>query len=188
MAKILSTEDGVLQGASLNTSRDRLYSDIDLSFAVNTSTGDIFKKKDAAAVKQAVRNLLQCNRFEKPFRPDFGADLRGLLFELADDGVEQDLIEQVQGAIARYEPRVEINDLELIPSKPCTQHQQLMMILPPQSSFLLPRHCKEMVHGKLRHLYPIRFKTDRVDKKVSWTWTPILPFIHFEEIKDNVHS
>jgi len=114
MAKILSTEDGDLQGASLNTSRDRLYSDIDLSFAVNTSTGDIFKKKDAAAVKQAVRNLLQCNRFEKPFRPDFGADLRGLLFELADDGVEQDLIEQVQGAIARYEPRVEINDLELI--------------------------------------------------------------------------
>jgi len=113
MAKILSTEDGNLQGASLTTSRSRLYSDFDLSFAVNTSSGDIFKKKDAAAVKQAVKNLLQTNRMEKPFRPDFGADLRGMLFELADDGTEQDLIEQVQGSISRYEPRAKITDLEL---------------------------------------------------------------------------
>jgi phage baseplate assembly protein W len=113
MAKILSAEDGNLQGASLTTSRSRLYSDFDLSFAVNTSSGDIFKKKDAAAVKQAVKNLLQTNRMEKPFRPDFGADLRGMLFELADDGTEQDLIEQVQGSISRYEPRAKITDLEL---------------------------------------------------------------------------
>ncbi len=113
MAKILSAEDGNLQGASLTTSRSRLYSDFDLSFAVNTSSGDIFKKKDAAAVKQAVKNLLQTNRMEKPFRPDFGADLRGMLFELADDGTEQDLIEQVQGSISRYEPRAKITDLDL---------------------------------------------------------------------------
>ena len=110
---ILSAEDGNLQGASLTTSRSRLYSDFDLSFAVNTSSGDIFKKKDAAAVKQAVKNLLQTNRMEKPFRPDFGADLRGMLFELADDGTEQDLIEQVQGSISRYEPRAKITDLDL---------------------------------------------------------------------------
>jgi len=70
MAKILSTEDKDLQNSALTTSRSRVYSDIDLSFAVNTSTGDIFKKKDAAAVKQSVKNILQTNRFEKPFKPD----------------------------------------------------------------------------------------------------------------------
>lgn len=113
MAKVLSTEDGNLQGRSLQTSRDRLYSDIDLSLARNVSTGDIFKKKDAAAVKQAVKNLLQCNRFEKPFRPDFGADLRGMLFELAVEDTEQDLVDQVQGSLARYEPRARINNLDL---------------------------------------------------------------------------
>ena len=113
MASILSTEDVNLQGRSLLASRERLYSDIDLTFSRNVNTGDIFKKKDAAAVKQAVKNLLQCNRFEKPFRPDFGADLRGMLFELAIEDTEQDLIDQVQGAIERYEPRVQINDLDL---------------------------------------------------------------------------
>ena len=82
----------------------------------------------------------------------------------------------------------DINEIPLTKSEPCTQHQQLMMILPPQSSFLLPRQCKELVHGKLRHLYPGHFKVDKVDKKVSWTWTPILPFIHYDEIKHHVRT
>ena len=113
MAKILSTEDKDLQNSALTTSRSRVYSDIDLSFAVNTSTGDIFKKKDAAAVKQSVKNILQTNRFEKPFKPDFGADIRGLLFELADDDSEDDLKEQIRGAINRFEPRANIQKLEV---------------------------------------------------------------------------
>lgn len=113
MAKILSTEDKDLQNSALTTSRSRVYSDIDLSFAVNTSTGDIFKKKDAAAVKQSVKNILQTNRFEKPFKPDFGADIRGLLFELADDDSEDDLREQIIGAISRFEPRADIQNLDV---------------------------------------------------------------------------
>lgn len=113
MAKLLSTEDKNLQNSALTTSRSRVYSDIDLSLAVNTSTGDIFKKKDAAAVKQSVKNILQTNRFEKPFKPDFGADIRGLLFELADDDSEDDLKEQIKGAINRFEPRANIQKLEV---------------------------------------------------------------------------
>lgn len=82
----------------------------------------------------------------------------------------------------------DINEIQLTKSEPCTQHQQLMMILPPHSSFLLPNHCKELIHGKLRHLYPGHFKVDRVDKKVSWTWTPILPFIKYDEIRYHVRT
>jgi len=111
MAKILSTEDGDLQKSALTTSRKRVYTDLDLSFAVNTATGDVFKKKDANAVKQAVRNLIQTNKFEKPFRPDFGADIRSLLFELADDDTEDELREQIRGTLLRYEPRAAIKDL-----------------------------------------------------------------------------
>jgi len=113
MAKILSTEDGKLQGATLVTSRQKVYSDIDLTFGLNSSTGDVFKKKDAAAVKQAVKNLLQTNRFEKPFRPDFGADLRGQLFNLADLDTEDEVREQIYGTIARYEPRASIKNLDV---------------------------------------------------------------------------
>ena len=58
--RVLSKEDGNLNSVSIVTSRNRVYLDIDLLFDVN-SNGEIFKKRDAAAVKQAVKNLIQTN-------------------------------------------------------------------------------------------------------------------------------
>jgi phage baseplate assembly protein W len=84
MAKIFSAEDGNLS-TSVRVVRDRLYSDFDLTFEANTTSGgDVYSKTDAASVKQAIKTLLLTNRFEKPYRPQFGADLGGLLFNLAD--------------------------------------------------------------------------------------------------------
>ena len=64
--KILSREDGNLSGSTLVGSRSQEYGDIDLTFN-NKPSGDIFKKSAAAAVKQAVKNLLLTNFNEKPF-------------------------------------------------------------------------------------------------------------------------
>lgn len=113
MSKIFSTEDGNLNTISLLTSREKIYSDIDLSFLSNPDTGDIYKRKDASAVKQAVKNLLQTSRFEKPFRPEFGADIRNLLFELSDGSTSDEIEEQIRGSLERYEPRIEITRLKV---------------------------------------------------------------------------
>ena len=56
-------EDGNLNKATLVVSRSRVYKDIDLSFA-KRPYGDVYKKTDAAAVKQAVKNLLLTNSTE----------------------------------------------------------------------------------------------------------------------------
>ena len=69
MARAYSIEDTNLN-ASLISSRKINYRDIDLSFAAKPA-GDLFKKVDAASVKQAVKNLLLTNRGEKPFQPEF---------------------------------------------------------------------------------------------------------------------
>ena len=45
------------------------YSDIDLSFN-KKKNGDIFKKTESAAVKQAVKNLILTSPGDKPFNPD----------------------------------------------------------------------------------------------------------------------
>lgn len=114
MAKVLSTEDKDLSSISLAASRKRLYSDIDLTLARNTSNdNDIYKKKDAAAVKQAIKTLIQTNRLEKPFRPEFGADLRSMFFELVDDATGNLLEEQIYNTISRYEPRVKVRKLDV---------------------------------------------------------------------------
>ena len=64
MATKLSAEDGNLGVSTLIGTRTKLYKDIDLTFA-NKTSGEIFKKEDAAAVKQAVKNLILTNYFER---------------------------------------------------------------------------------------------------------------------------
>lgn len=59
--RALSIEDRKLGTATVIGSRTKLYKDIDLSFAKQPNVGDIYKKSDAAAVKQAMRNLLSTN-------------------------------------------------------------------------------------------------------------------------------
>ena len=81
MAKVFSIEDGNLTKVPLTSSVTRLYKDIDLTFA-KKSSGDIFKKTDAAAVKQSVKNILMTNPTEKPFDPYFGGGLNEFLFTL----------------------------------------------------------------------------------------------------------
>ena len=106
MATKLSAEDQNLGSSSIIGSRTKVYKDIDLTFA-NKPSGEIFKKTDAAAVKQAVKNLMLTNYFEKPFNPTFGANLRDLLFDLADEETEEDIEERCIAAVQAYEPRAQ---------------------------------------------------------------------------------
>ena len=104
---VLSVEDKNLSKTTINTTRLVPYKDIDLTLALKTS-GDVYKKVDAAAVKQAVKNLVLTNHFEKPFNPRFGGNVRDLLFDLSDDETESDIENTIISAIERYEPRARI--------------------------------------------------------------------------------
>ena len=108
--RVLSREDGNLSSSTVITSRVSEYLDIDLLFAAKPN-GELYKKRDAAAVKQSVKNLILTNHFEKPFEPFYGGNIRALLFELADDDIEDDVKDQVTSAINAYEPRAIIRDI-----------------------------------------------------------------------------
>ena len=110
VTRAFAVEDGNLNTTSLVTSRNRLYRDIDLTFAKKPS-GEIYKKTDAAAVKQAVKNLLLTNRYEKPFQPEFGGDLNNLLFELVDNDTVYEIDGAIREAIKKYEPRARVRQV-----------------------------------------------------------------------------
>lgn len=94
--------------------KEKQYSDLDLIFdARTTSDGDIFKKTDAAAVKQSLKSLLLTNRYEKPYRPEYGANLGGLLFELANADTGEEILLRIESAVERYEPRVKLLDVKV---------------------------------------------------------------------------
>lgn len=113
MSRVFSIEDGNLQSRSIVTSRNKLYSDIDLTFA-KRSSGDVYKKTDAAAVKQSIKNLLLTNLGEKPFNPYFGGGLSDLLFELADNDLDILLEDQITAAIENWEPRAKL--ISIVPN------------------------------------------------------------------------
>src|SRR6056300_1626372 len=113
--RALSREDRNLDTVTFKTTRNRKNLDIDLGFSPKPTTGDIYKKTEAQAVKQAVRNLLTTGKYEKPFQPDFGARLYDFLFELDTLYDGEAIINNVYESIRVYEPRVDLKTLEVIP-------------------------------------------------------------------------
>lgn len=109
--KAFSIEDGTLGSSPITSTSARRYKDIDLTFQRKPS-GDIYKKEDAAAIKQAVKNLLLTNFNEKPFDPFYGGDLYRYLFELSDGMDDIEIKEQIYSVISAYEPRAKILDLQ----------------------------------------------------------------------------
>ena len=106
MARAFSIEDGSLD-KSIVSSRNVAYKDIDLTFSPKPA-GDIYKKVDAAAVKQSVKNLLLTSRGEKPFNNFFGSNLNSALFALDTEFDPEFVQNLIFDAITNHEPRARV--------------------------------------------------------------------------------
>lgn len=115
ITRALSIEDRDLEASStVQATKNREYSDLDLSLAVSPTTKDVFRKRNVESVKFAVKNLLLTNQGEKPFNPYCGGNLYNFLFELADPATEKNIIREIRNVIEVYEPRVDIPSLRVI--------------------------------------------------------------------------
>ena len=90
-----------------NTSKrsGQVYVDLNLDFQQNSATKDIQKIVDIEAVKRSVRNLINLNHYEKPFHPEIGSNLRGMLFENISPQMTHFIGKQIELLIKNYEPR-----------------------------------------------------------------------------------
>ena len=95
-------------------SRKKAHRDLDLSLKIHPIRKDIIPLKDDAAIKNAVKNLIITNAFERPFGDDKGANLRALLFEPSGFMTEIGLKDAVKRVIEKYEPRVRVNQVIVI--------------------------------------------------------------------------
>ena len=82
------------------------YSDLDILFIAHPISGDITSKKDSDAIKRSVRNILLTNHYERPFKPNFGANLRSKLFELDGPGVKNKIRKDIEETLSVLEPRI----------------------------------------------------------------------------------
>lgn len=94
-------------------SKKKPWRDLDLSLKIHPIRKDIIPLKDDAAVKNAVKNLLISNFFERPFQPTLGANLRGLLFEPADAITKLDLKQGIRRVLDTHEPRIKVLNIKV---------------------------------------------------------------------------
>jgi len=94
-------------------SKKKPHRDLDLSLKIYPIRKDIIPLKDDAAIKNAVKNLLVSNFYERPFQDDLGANLRGLLFEPSGFLTEIQLRDNIRNVIKKYEPRVSVKAIDI---------------------------------------------------------------------------
>lgn len=122
-----------------------LYSDLNLNFIKHPNTRDVIQRYDVDAVRTSVMNLIKTNRGEKKFKPNFGGDLRAMLFEpntLQDSNL---LKRRWNEMFKMYEPRATIDRLDVT-----AENNELYIILHciitgrPEITFTVPLDVKRV--------------------------------------------
>ena len=85
-----------------------IYSDFLVNFNAHPNTGELMRKTDLESVKRAIRNILLTDRGERLFNEKYGASVRKVLFEQADDFSKDMLKNLIQQSIENYEKRVKL--------------------------------------------------------------------------------
>jgi len=96
-----------------NKRRDIIYSDLGFTFTRNPLTDDISRITNEESVKQAIKNIVLTDRYERFMNPGFGCDVRKLLFENFSSITISLVRKMVVDAITNFEPRCQIIDVKV---------------------------------------------------------------------------
>tara|TARA_B100001093_G_scaffold513681_1_gene586082 strand:+ start:737 stop:2476 length:1740 start_codon:yes stop_codon:yes gene_type:complete len=69
---------------------------------------------------------------------------------------------------------------------PLKPFNQLLLVLPPQSSYLIPKELRKIVHNpnsSLAYLYPTQIKQDFIGKHKYWMAQPLLPSFDINHVR-----
>jgi phage baseplate assembly protein W len=79
--------------------------------------GVLTQSENLGALRDGVIQLIMTSRGARVMRPDYGTDIRKSVFEPMDTATLQTLRGQIAQTIATYEPRVVVQQLNLIPDE-----------------------------------------------------------------------
>ncbi len=88
---------------SLKTER---YSDFYNNLERNFGSGDVARLTNEDSIINSLKNIIFTNKGERPFFPEYGCNIRGLLFENFNSFTAETIQSEVQTAVQNFEPRV----------------------------------------------------------------------------------
>lgn len=101
--------------ATINTTVNRRFSDLDLNFTAHPIKKDVNKTVDAMAVINSIKNLILTNHYERLFQPDVGCNVRKLLFDNLDIITANAINREIEQTITNFEPRAKIEKISVRP-------------------------------------------------------------------------
>ncbi len=96
-----------------------LFLDVKNSYSYNAQLNrkeelkDIAGLYDIEAIKNSIANALLTSPGEKILSPEFGIDLRRYIFEPVDEFTEEDIKEDIADNLPKFEPRIELEKVEV---------------------------------------------------------------------------
>ena len=91
------------------------FKDVSMTFQANPLNLDLIGLKNENAIARSVRNIVFTLPGEKFFDENFGSKISASLFENIDDISAGLIVDEIRQSIDRYEPRVELMNVEAFP-------------------------------------------------------------------------
>ena len=91
------------------------FKDISMTFQANPLNLDLIGLKNENAIARSVRNIVFTLPGEKFFDQNFGSRISASLFENIDDITASVIVDEISHSIERYEPRVDLINVEVFP-------------------------------------------------------------------------
>jgi len=92
------------------------FKDISMTFQANPLNFDLIGLKNENAIARSVRNIVFTIPGEKFFDEEFGSRISATLFENIDDISANVIVDEITQSIERYEPRVDLINVEAFPN------------------------------------------------------------------------
>ena len=90
------------------------YKDLDLFFAFKSSTKDINKVSDEAAIKQSIQSLIRTINYERKFHPEIGCQIYSMMFENFTPSTVSIMKRTIQDVVASFEPRATLLRVDIV--------------------------------------------------------------------------
>lgn len=112
---------------SEDKSRNWIYKDINENLELDSVKRDFAAYYDVAAVNNSLVNLIRIRKGERQYNMDYGLDLEQFLYEPINSATARSIGERIKGAIKRWEPRISLININLIPDIENNQYNIIVL-------------------------------------------------------------
>lgn len=94
--------------------RSERYSDFYNSFSKNFGTKDLARLTNEDSIINSLKNIILTRKGERPFFPEFGCNISGLLFENFSKFTTDAIETEIKTAVENFEPRIKTINVKAI--------------------------------------------------------------------------